>query len=287
MYDLDRYHHLLFLHVIEYNESMTVMTTALRKRYASPEHACFFEVRSASGFDSKRSADAIYMNLWPSRGLEIGGVEIKASRSDWLRELADPSKSAPIQRFCDRWWLAIEKPEIIRDGELPSTWGLLVLQGTKLVQRVEAPKLTPEPITRTFMGALFRSATAGIVPQQHVDSIIADRLEEQAKRDASHDTLVRKQLEARVLDLETRIRDFEHASGISLHYQNMKTIGNAVSLVMANGCTDKLVDTYRRARMPLAGALNAMDAAIKELEAPAPVHASTLPRVIPFRKVNR
>lgn len=255
------------------------MIGALRKRFCSPEWVIAFEVRSASGFDSKRSADAVAMNLWPSRGLELHGVEIKASRSDWLRELADPAKSGPVQRFCDRWWLAVEDQAIVKDGELPTTWGLLALRKGKLVQIVEAPKLTPEPVTRTFVGAFLRSATNGVVPQQHVDSVIVERLEEYRRRDEQMNGLVKKQLEDRVVDLEKRIRDFEQASGISLHYQDMKRIGAAVALVMSND--GSLTNTYRRARMPLAGALAALDEAIKELDTPAP--QPNVERIIPLR----
>jgi hypothetical protein len=46
------------------------------------------------------------MSLWPSRGIELHGIEIKVSRNDWLKELGDPAKADEIARFCDRWWVA-------------------------------------------------------------------------------------------------------------------------------------------------------------------------------------
>ncbi len=62
------------------------------------------------------------MNLYPSRGLEINGFEVKGSRQDWIKELKSPEKSAPVQRFCDRWWI-VAPAGIIQPGELPPTWG--------------------------------------------------------------------------------------------------------------------------------------------------------------------
>jgi hypothetical protein len=62
------------------------------------------------------------MNLYPSRGLEINGFEVTASRQDWIKELKSPEKSAPVQRFCDRRWI-VAPAGIIQPGELPPTWG--------------------------------------------------------------------------------------------------------------------------------------------------------------------
>lgn len=53
---------------------------ALRQKFPAQEYALFFEVRSATGFPGRlRSADALAMSLWPSRGLELHGFEIKVS----------------------------------------------------------------------------------------------------------------------------------------------------------------------------------------------------------------
>ena len=52
------------------------------------------------------SGDAVIMSLWPSRGLELHGVEIKVSRADWKREAADPAKAEAIAAYCDAGELA-------------------------------------------------------------------------------------------------------------------------------------------------------------------------------------
>lgn len=129
---------------------------ALRKRYALPEWVMVEEVRDAAGFESKRSADAIAMCMWPSRGLEIHGFELKASRSDWLRELKNPAKAEAIAAYCDRWWI-VAMPACVKTEELPVGWGLLELKANGLATVKAAPSREDvKPLTRTFVAAMMR-----------------------------------------------------------------------------------------------------------------------------------
>jgi len=53
----------------------------LQKRFPSEEYACLPQVRNATGYSSViRTADAIAMSLWPSRGLDLHGFEFKSLR---------------------------------------------------------------------------------------------------------------------------------------------------------------------------------------------------------------
>jgi hypothetical protein len=136
-------------------------TPAIRKavlaKFCAPEWATFLEVHNGTGSTQRRSADAIAMNLFPSRGLRLHGFEFKASRSDWMRELKDPAKSVPIQRYCDHWWI-VALPDIVRADELPPNWGLYVLKGSGLHAIVKAPQLERDPIDPPFLAALLRRA---------------------------------------------------------------------------------------------------------------------------------
>lgn len=132
---------------------------ALRIRFAAPEWVFLTEVRNATGFDGSRSADAVAMSVWPSRGLELHGIEVKQSRGDWLRELKQPAKAEAIARYCDRWWVAVTDSTLIADGELPAGWGLLAPRGKKLAAVVEAPRAEPAPETpRRFLASLLAAA---------------------------------------------------------------------------------------------------------------------------------
>jgi hypothetical protein len=114
-------------------------------------------VRSHAGFDARRTADFIAMDLWPSKGLEIHGHEVKVSRSDWLRELAEPEKAAEFMPYVNRWWLVVSDPAIIRAGELPDGWGLLEMRGERLAARVKASRLDARPMPPTRLAALLRA----------------------------------------------------------------------------------------------------------------------------------
>jgi hypothetical protein len=122
------------------------------ERYAVAEH-----VRSGAGFDAKRTADFVAMDLWPSKGLCLHGHEVKVSRSDWLVELKQPEKSAEFIPFMDYWWLVVSDKEIVHDGELPAGWGLLAPRGDQLVVVRSARRVPAQPLSRTRMAALVRA----------------------------------------------------------------------------------------------------------------------------------
>lgn len=130
----------------------------IERRFRSPEWVVLPGVSNATGSGIQRRCDALAMNLWPSRGLEIHGFEIKVSRGDFLRELKDPEKAEKIAKYCDRWWLVVAAPDIVREGELPPTWGLLVARGESLRLKMDAPKLSPVEMSRSFLAAMLRTA---------------------------------------------------------------------------------------------------------------------------------
>lgn len=229
---------------------------AITKRYKAPEWALFREVGNATGFGCRRHADAVAMNLWPSRGLEIVGIEIKQSRSDWVRERDDPAKSVAVQQFCDRWYLAVTKGEIVLAGEVPVTWGLLVLEGDKLVERKEAPKLESLPMSRAFAAALLRRAAEHAPGDAELKAATNEAHEkgfeagvEQGKRQVGR--------EAQNLErLREQVAAFEKASGIKIsEYSDGEELGEMVTLLrrITNGtgtrsCMNAVLSNLRSIR---------------------------------------
>jgi hypothetical protein len=131
---------------------------ALRAYYPAPRCAIAFEVAQGTGLKANRHLDAIAMDLWPSHGHGIHGIEIKVNRYDWRRELKDPAKAEELARFCDYFWVAA--PEgIVPYEELPPAWGLLEMTDGKIRQRKGAAKTPAQPIDRHFFAAMFRAAT--------------------------------------------------------------------------------------------------------------------------------
>lgn len=256
-----------------------ILFNALRNRFPAEGYALFQEVRNGTGYGRKeRYADAIAMSLWPSRGLELLGFEFKTSRSDWQRELKDPSKAEAICQFCERWWIVVSDAKIVKPDELPKTWGLLALKDDKLVQIVDAPKLNPMPIPRTFMASLFRAAQNAI-PKAQVDEAA---LAVQRKRyndsieslNTSHKTALayaQRQLEMK----NHTIQQFKTHSGIdiegdysSLYRRDVGKIGEAVRFVLDGGLKhayDELAALHKAAS-DLTEDLSKRLVAIKEAE---------------------
>ncbi len=148
------------------------MLALLRQKLTKPgnggagEYALLPQVRNAAGFDASRTFDAVAVSLWPSRGFSIHCYEVKCSRSDWLRELKEPAKAEAAAHHCDRFSIVAADSSIVKDGELPPTWGLLVVHGQGLRTVVAAPLLPgadpKRPVERSFLVPMLRSAGAAV-----------------------------------------------------------------------------------------------------------------------------
>lgn len=207
---------------------------ALRGRYAAPEWALMFEVGDGTGMNQRRWADAVAMNLWPSRGLAIHGFEIKVSRGDWLRELKNPAKSGSVQQYCDNWWI-VAPAGMIQPTELPPTWGLLeVKAGGQIRQAVDAPKLTPVEAGRPFLAAMLRRASGEdeAVVKAAVEAEIR-RLREGDQQRIDREVEMRSR---RATEVQARVEAIEKLAGVDLaRHADTESIGQAIRLVLKTG----------------------------------------------------
>lgn len=200
------------------------MLRLIQAKYAEtrgngPAWAFLPHVRDAAGFDAGGACDALVMALWPSRGLALHGFEVKVSRSDWLRELKKPEKAERFCRLVDYWWIAAGDKTIVRDGELPDTWGLMVADGRGLRVVKSAPKLRftqqgkEPPVSRSFLAAILRQAgrvqQAGPIEIQ--EAVAAERKRLSAMHKDSYDAQ-----ERRMEELRSKIRRFEQAAGVRI-----------------------------------------------------------------------
>lgn len=121
------------------------------------------QLRTDAGWDVT-TGDVVIMGAWKSTSHEIQGFEVKVSRSDWLNEVKKPNKNQAIKQYCDRFWLVISDEKMVKDGELPEDWGMMVASGNGLKVVKKAPKLTPVPITPGFMAMMLRSNQSETIP---------------------------------------------------------------------------------------------------------------------------
>jgi hypothetical protein len=201
---------------------------ALRARYKAAEYALFEEVGNATGSKCNRHADAVALSLWPSRGLYLHGFEIKVSRSDWLAEKRNPEKAEEVARYCDFWWLVVGDAEIVKEGELPEPWGLLVMKGDALELKKQASKLDAAPLDRPFLAALLRRAgesVPALVAEAEARGFV--RGAESGPRDARLDQ-VRNELGR----LKESLAEFEQKSGVKIDGWSGGRIGEAVAKLL-------------------------------------------------------
>jgi hypothetical protein len=217
----------------------------------------------------ERYADAVAVNLWPSRGLEVHGFEIKAKRGDWTRELKNPDKSVAIQQYCDRWWVVAGGRNIVQPGELPPTWGLMVVHGgskRRIVCTQEAPKLEAKALDKPFILAMLRRAAEleENLKQGSGDENYQRGWKEGLKRGEQNRDWAKESVERDLKHLRESIAKFEKAAGVKLaeHRQwSWGDIGMAVRVVLKNiHQPNGHREALRQAMVPLQACLNAMQA---------------------------
>lgn len=159
---------------------------ALRRRYPENEYVLVSEVRDDAGFQASRSCDYMALGLWPSRGLNLHGFELKKSRNDWRKEVKAPAKAETFFRYCDYWWLVTSGKEIVFIEEIPEPWGWIEITNSKCIVKKEAPKNTPQAISRGFLASLLKRASdkKGYVREEDIKDRLAAATE--AGRQDSH-----------------------------------------------------------------------------------------------------
>lgn len=208
----------------------------LRQRFPRDAWAFLLQVADSTGYaGAGRKLDAIAMSLWPSRGLELQGFEVKCSRRDWLKELADPSKAEPVARYLDRFYVVAGHKDVVREGELPKGWGLMVPHGLGLKIQVDAPPLEPAPIERGFLAAILRRVQEASENREKLDAAY-DKGYKDGKNAANlgraDDLTYTKQ---RLEQLERAVQDFERQSGVGITAWNAGEVGRAVRVVLDGG----------------------------------------------------
>lgn len=190
---------------------------------------------NGTGYNTKRHADAIAIGIWPSRGYEIIGYEIKRSRGDVRKELNEPEKADAVGKYCDFWYLVVEDLKIIDGLVIPPNWGILVPSRNVLRVHRKAPRLKSTPITRAFNAAIIRRVFSEYVPRWQLKTL-EKKTYEDAKARAENEMKYRVEDSIHEYeDLKKRIEAFEKWSGIQLDdlsSYSTQQIGEAVKVIV-------------------------------------------------------
>ncbi len=197
----------------------------LHNKYCGPGIVILNEVRSTMGFRYCTTADALVFHVWPSKGLEIHGFEIKATRGDLLKELQTPTKAENISQYCDRWWLVVGDASIVELAELPPHWGLMIPYGNGLSIKKSPTLQESLPMDRGFFMSIVRNM------YRHNPSAKAIREAKQRGYDEGFEEGTEKALSdiGEAGEIIQAVQIFEKASGLKITSKwSVESLGEAV-----------------------------------------------------------
>lgn len=216
----------------------------LEVRCAPPAWALLPQVGDSTGHGGSRYADAVGMELWPSRGLALHGYEIKVSKADWKKELANPLKAEAVGRFCGFWWIVAPK-DLIPVGDLPVAWGLLEPYRGSL-RAVKSPqKMNAQGIDLNFLAALLRRVYENAPPIENVRRLCKESYRAGQDQQREERERLKKFEHSDHARLQEVVSTFETASGVKIESWNAGDIGAAVKAVMRG---DDVRHTVKRMR---------------------------------------
>ena len=210
----------------------------LKNRHPAPAWAFFTHFRNQTGYQYRlRTADAIAMSLFPSRGLDIWGYEVKVNRNDWLRELKTPDKAEETLGDVD-YIAIVTPPDIVEKGEVPPRWGHAVVKDGKLRFAKSAVRLTKEGsnyVPRDFVASILRRAheARDAAPGQVALMEQFKRGEAKAKEDAKatiESAIAHYRQE--VQTMKYHLDEFEKASGLKINNWDAGQLGEAVHTLL-------------------------------------------------------
>ena len=134
------------------------LITRLHDRFSSPEWASFSELRDRTGFSGRpRTIDFFALNTYPSKRFRTVAVEVKVSRSDFMREIDNPDKRETFESQASEFWFCCPAG-LVKPDEVPEGCGLLETRGDGLVRRV-APRqdMNRRPSERLWVSLIRRA----------------------------------------------------------------------------------------------------------------------------------
>ena len=245
------------------------IATAIRKQWSRQGNVVLTGVRNGTGFDKKpRTADALSISTWPSRGLYAEGFEIKSSRSDLAREIANPAKADEIAQYCLLWWIATPTGLVNESIKLPESWGLVEVDEKLDAKIITRPKpLEPKPMDTLFVCSVLRNFAETHVPVAMVEELAAPKIEDARKA-------AKAEAGRRLKELEDGFARFKSITGISLtdeRYGHLKwdLDGIASAINALQNLRRKESKELAEARKALVEAASALDVAEKLFSAEA------------------
>lgn len=154
---------------------------------------------------STRRIDIVALNFWASKEARHA-IEVKRTRSDFLRELDQPEKRQWAWDHFDHCWFAVS-PDVVKPGEIPEGWGLLVMtkNGKRIIRKRHAKAHQRKSSKSIDLAILRRAAQVAAQADREVEMrvekvragrqlvrVLGEEIDEEALAD-----LVQERIEAR------------------------------------------------------------------------------------------
>lgn len=222
------------------------MFECLKPMFPDNEYALIPQVRNGTGFLKQvRTADAVAVSLWPSRGIYLTGFEFKDSRSDVLKELSDSSKSEEIGRHCAYWWLVVSNPRLISKNELPPAWGLIAISDGVAKKVVAAPKRNFQDPDLSLVASILKAGSKSVTGEddvkRRINTAVAAALDAERKASEQREKRIASSSSEKSSSYDERLREahlrFKKETGIDILYPGYPAdrLGKSVRFVMESG----------------------------------------------------
>lgn len=132
-------------------------------------YAFFTEVKLSVGWaghgpaprNGDQRIDAWVMDTWPGSNLRKTAFEVKVSRSDFKRELAQPDKRLAAMGVSNEFYFVVPAT-LVEPSEVPEGCGLLWVDVSgRLHEQKAAPRRSCGPLPEGFVAMLLRKAVHG------------------------------------------------------------------------------------------------------------------------------
>lgn len=132
---------------------------ALRRRYHDPaRYFVLTEVGNYTGLNCTSWIDAVVVSLWPSDGLFRRAFEVKVSRADFVREIAQPKKNEWARARMNEFYYIAPGNVIKTLDEVPEGCGWLKLTRGGLTMIKVAAINKAAPVDATLLATALRAA---------------------------------------------------------------------------------------------------------------------------------
>jgi hypothetical protein len=259
----------------------------LHDQYRPPAWVSVAEVRGSTGYDNTQRLDFWTMHTWPSKGFRSLAMEIKVSRADFARELADPCKRAFAESVAGECYFVTPAGLLDKD-EIPAGWGLKVVNSNGAVVTLKSATQRPTPpLPLGFIASLLRSSEGEASPlprltwvyagqpltEAQLDALLSARYEGQVER-ARHLAAYEAVAQFKKGEQYTRLLDLEaEANRITRLYRaTAPELRAAVAAIGGTGARPGSAARLRLLRDELTKYVDEMAAAedAAQAEAPAP-----------------